>query len=43
MEEDDDGEGNGVCVLWILFRRDGSASGGDGGDFFLFFCYGLWW
>ena len=49
MEEDDDGEGSGVHVLWVLAQRDGSASGftsgGDGGGFFFFFffCCGLWW
>ena len=47
MEDDNNGEGSGVHVLWILVRRDGSASGfaggGDGGgffSFFLFFCCG---
>ena len=43
MEEDDDREGSGVCVLWVLVRRDGSASGGDGGGFFSFFLYFLLW
>ena len=46
MEEDDDGEGSGVRVLWVLVPRDGSASGfaggGDGGGFFSFFLFLLW-
>ena len=46
MEEDDDGEESGVCVLWVLVQHDGFASeftgGGDGGGFFfLFFCCGF--
>ena len=43
VEEDDDREGSGVCVLWVLVRRDGSASGGDGGGFFSFFLFFLLW
>ena len=48
MEEDDDEEGSGVRVLWVLGQHDGSVGGfvggGDGGGFFFFFfCCGLWW
>ena len=43
MEEDDDGEGSGVRVLWVLVPRDGFAGGGDGGDFFSFFSFFLLW
>ena len=43
VEEDDDGEGSGVRVLWVLVRRDGSAcgfvGGGNGGGFFYFFFF----
>ena len=47
MEDDDDGEGSGVHVLWVLVRCDGSANGfaggGDGGGFFSFFLFFLLW
>ena len=51
MEEDDDEEGSGVRVLWVLGQHDGSvggfAGGGDGGGFFFFavVCGGewMWW
>ena len=43
MEEDDNGEGSGVRVLWVLVRRDGSANGfvggGVGGGYFFFFFF----
>ena len=46
MEEDDDGEGSGVRVLWVLVQRDGFAGGSNGGGFFSFFLFlycGWWW